>query len=292
MSRKNAQIGDKSGKLTILEILGKYKPNCRDYYCLVKCDCGNEEIIKCTYISTGERTMCEQCKKEEIKNNQIMKIGEKFGKLTIVEYLGQGKNTKDKHFRYKVKCECGEEEVVSSTLLRTKKRMCCKCSRKENTKHNMSRTRLYGIYRSMKQRCYLKTSKAYKYYGGRGIKVCDEWRNDSSKFFEWALANGYKDGLSIDRVDVNGNYEPSNCRWTTAVVQANNQRTNRKLTYNGETHGIYEWERIMGLPHNLIGVRIRECGWSAEKAITTPVLRKKSQKTHLIKTQGIPSSLG
>lgn len=272
MARKRLKVGVKAGKLTIIKILGAYKAGRRDFYCLAKCECGREEIIRCTDISVGKRTMCIKCKKEENKNKKIMMAGEKIGKLTIIECLGQIKGEDDKHFYYKVVCECGNEEQVSSTILRTKKRMCAKCSLKDKSKHGMSKTKLFSVYRSMKQRCYDKKNSGYINYGARGITVCDEWCNNSSKFFEWALNNGYKEGLSIDRIDVNGNYEPSNCRWVTNIEQANNTRTNKKLTYNGETHGIYEWERIVGLPRNLIGTRIRS-GWSIEKAITTPKMK-------------------
>lgn len=97
----------------------------------------------------------------------------------------------------------------------------------------------------MKQRCCGYNAKSYKHYGGRGITVCEEWRNSFEAFYEWAMANGYSDSLTLDRIDVNGNYEPSNCRWATMKEQNNNKRNNRNITYKGETHTLAQWIEIL-----------------------------------------------
>lgn len=118
-------------------------------------------------------------------------------------------------------------------------------------------------------RCESQGVQEYKDYGGRGILVCDEW-HDYNTFKSWALNNGYTNTLTLDRIDVDGNYTPGNCRWTTYKVQANNTRTNRMLTYNGETHTMSEWADLTGMPYQRLNTRIY-LGWSVERALTEPV---------------------
>lgn len=109
----------------------------------------------------------------------------------------------------------------------------------------------------MKTRCYNKNYEHFKHYGERGIKVCEEWLNDFMTFYNWSMSNGYKDNLTIDRIDVNGNYEPSNCRWLTNEEQQNNKRRNIRLTYNGKTQTITQWARELGIKRELIERRHR-----------------------------------
>lgn len=127
--------------------------------------------------------------------------------------------------------------------------------------------RIYNAWRSMKKRCYLKTNHNYKHYGERGIKVCDEWLNDPQAFYNWSMNNGYKDNLTIDRIDVNGNYEPNNCRWVDIKTQANNKRNNKSITYNGMTKTMSEWASYLNLDYGLLKSRILN-GWTFEKAIS------------------------
>ena len=122
----------------------------------------------------------------------------------------------------------------------------------------------------MVYRCENPNAKSYKDYGGRGIKVCPEWRNDFLKFYEWCMSSGYQEGLTIDRIDNNGDYSPDNCRWATKIQQDNNRRNNKFISYNGETHTLAEWNRICGFKRNTIGRRLSR-GWSIERAITTPI---------------------
>lgn len=126
--------------------------------------------------------------------------------------------------------------------------------------------RIYSIWHNMKSRCYYNKSDKYKYYGGRGITVCDEWRDSFKAFYAWAMANGYRDDLTIDRIDVDGNYEPSNCRWIDMLAQNNNTSKNHYITHNGETKTAAEWARQYGINRSLFTTRIRR-GWSFEKAI-------------------------
>jgi hypothetical protein len=125
----------------------------------------------------------------------------------------------------------------------------------------------------MRQRCTNPNVQRYRYYGGRGIKVCDRWINDPVAFIEWAYANGYRDGLSIDRIDVNGNYEPSNCRWATGKEQARNTSKNRLITHKGETLCEAEWAERAGITQRALQHRLRRCGWDWETAISRPAHR-------------------
>ena len=160
-------------------------------------------------------------------------------------------------------------------------------SQKGQNYSGMNDTRLYHIWNGMKARCYNAASMNYKYYGGRGIKICDEWKNNKGfeHFYEWSMANGYDDSLSIDRIDPNGNYEPSNCRWVTAVVQANNKRRNQTygkekkmtLTYKQTTLTPKEWGDRLGISEYVIRQRLRK-GWSVEKTLETPIDKSKSRR--------------
>lgn len=135
------------------------------------------------------------------------------------------------------------------------------------TKHGKCFTRLYRIWNSMKQRCSNPKAISYKYYGGKGITVCEEWQ-DFKPFYEWAMANGYRDDLTIDRKDSNGNYCPENCLWATNKVQQNHTSYNRLITFRGETHNITEWAEILNIPRNVLYNRTRR-GWDIEKILTT-----------------------
>ena len=145
--------------------------------------------------------------------------------------------------------------------------------------HGKRYERLYGVWAGMKNRCLNPNEPKYKNYGARGIRVCDEWLNDFEVFYEWAMENGYdadakKNECTIDRIDVNGNYEPSNCRWANAYTQGNNKRNNIIITINNETHTVSEWSTITGLKNKTIVYRYKK-GWAGEKLIS-PVKKRKA----------------
>ena len=142
-------------------------------------------------------------------------------------------------------------------------------------KRNSSSNRLYRIYKAMKSRCYNPNAANYCNYGGRGIHICDEWLKDYDAFCSWALANNYSDQLSIDRIDNNGHYDPSNCRWSNRTEQQNNTSRNIFVTIGNETKTVSEWARVYKISLHTIYGRTRE-GWPIEKAITTPSKGKRN----------------
>jgi hypothetical protein len=143
-------------------------------------------------------------------------------------------------------------------------------------KHNMAHTRIYRTWCNMKGRCYRKTAKRYDLYGGRGIKVCDEWKNSFIAFYKWSIENGYQEDLTIDRIDVNGNYEPNNCRWISNFEQQSNRTDNRFIKYKGKTKTLSEWSRIYNLNLKTLQKRINK-GWDLERAFNTRPLDRDSE---------------
>lgn len=202
-------------------------------------------------------------------------LGRKFGRLTVISF----DQFKNRGAYWLCKCECGNTKSVKGSNLTSGNVKSCGCLRLEvlnTTTHGMSRTRLYNIYRSIIKRCELKSSKDFPRYGGRGITVFDGWKESFEAFRDWALSHGYRDDLTIDRIDVNGNYEPSNCRWVSSKQQAQNRRNNRLITFKGETLCLTEWARRLNCSHETLHSRLKN-GWELERALTQPVrqLRKK-----------------
>ncbi len=132
--------------------------------------------------------------------------------------------------------------------------------------HGLKHSRIYNTWCRMKQKCYNSKDDHYKYYGERGIKVCDEWLNDPIVFYNWSMENGYNDNLTIDRIDVDGNYEPSNCRWATQKQQVRNRRNTIHLTYKGQTKPLAEWCEILNLNYGTIKRRLYK-GWDIVKVL-------------------------
>ena len=150
-----------------------------------------------------------------------------------------------------------------------------------NYRHGMRHTRIYNIWRTMRQRCSNPNCINYHNYGGKGIVVCDEWDKSFEVFYEWAMANGYEDGLTIDRINSNGNYEPSNCRWASYKQQANNKTSNRLVEFNGEVHTLGEWASITGIRLATIWNRLK-LGWSIEDALTIkPIVGRNQYHEHI-----------
>lgn len=172
---------------------------------------------------------------------------------------------------------------VSNHSLKSGNTKSCGCLHKEiliqrnkdNRIHHPENERLLRIWRAMLHRCYKETDEHYDYYGGRGIKVCDNWR-DFENFQNWALANGYTDDLTIDRVDGDKDYCPENCSWTTMTVQNNHKSDTKWLTYKGKTQSLSDWCRELGLDYFRTKARLNSLGWSVEDAFEYGKYKKES----------------
>ena len=209
---------------------------------------------------------------------ETINIGDKIGMWEVIDYAEPVIYNGKKHRRWLCKCKCGTVREVKELSLKQGKSTACGCTRrmamvegakKKLTTHNLSQSRLYAIYRHMRNRCYNTNDIRYLHYGGRGIKVCDLWLNSFEEFAKWAFDNGYSDELSIDRIDVNKDYCPENCKWSTRTEQANNKTSNRKYTYNNETHTISEWATIYNINYKKLYKRLVTFGWEIERALTT-----------------------
>lgn len=209
-------------------------------------------------------------------------IGSKFGRLTVIafEHIMRGKTG---CWNWIVRCECGTLKSVSPYRVLTGNTVSCGChksemasitNKKNKTTHGGKYDRLYTIWSGMKQRCYCRTNKDYPNWGGRGIKVCDEWLETYANFRDWANKNGYAEGLSLDRIDVNGNYEPSNCRFADNSTQANNRRSTIFYEYHGKKESLAQIAHKSGVKYGTLYARVNRCGMNVEDAATNTDRRR------------------
>ena len=253
-------------------VYGKWRPTWR-----CRCDCGNEFILNSEDIEQEYKYSCG-CTRRTPENSTRKElaflkdedfIGLKFGRLTVLESAGRDR---EQRRIWLCRCECGNERICRTDRLVSGEITECKeCAKwrgaKKNSTHGHSnKEKLYSVWFHMKDRCRNPDSK---YYGAKGIKVCEEWDKDYMAFRKWALENGYKDGLTIDRIDVNGDYCPENCRWLTVLEQNYNKTNTILITCDGETHNVKEWAEITGLPRHVIRHRLY-LGWGAERIIHEP----------------------
>lgn len=210
-------------------------------------------------------------------------VGKQFGRLTVIAYAGTNKY----HSRiWECKCVCGNTKIIDGRSLRTGSTRSCGCLNDEvrhgvgvipnRTTHGMSNTRLYRTWKSMRNRCNNPNNKYYYCYGGKGIRVCDEW-NVFENFQNWALMNGYTESMTIERIDTSKNYEPQNCTWIKMDEQSKNKSSNRIVTINGETHIISEWCKIKGISYQYLW-RHEKKGESTVSILTGRTRSPKSQK--------------
>lgn len=213
-------------------------------------------------------------------------IGQKFGRLTILEYAGKSNN---KSILVKCRCDCGKECVKLLCRLKSGNTLSCGCLKNDilmnrNTKHNLSKTHLYKIYNEIKNRCYNSKDKIYQRYGAKGIKMNENWlgKNGFISFYNWAINNGYyyeklsngRSKLTIDRIDNNKGYSPDNCRWVTNEEQANNKKNNVIIEINGEKKHLREIAKEKNIKFNTLFKRLRYLNMPIEKVIENTDFRK------------------
>lgn len=266
MGKIKNMIGSKYGTFTVIERAENTKYGEAQWLC--KCECGNTAVVSGRNLRDGTTKTCGANIHRKGQNLKDL-TGKKFGRLTV---LKRGENDKKGRVMWLCQCECGRIKAINAYSLSKGRSKSCGCLMKEeaskaNKTHGLSKTRIYNIWFGIKSRCYKENSIEYNLYGGRGIKMCDEWKNSFENFCKWAYENGYSEELTIDRINVNGNYEPSNCRWATAFEQGANKRNNVVIEKDGESHILAEWSRITGIDRRKISARIFKYGWSVERAL-------------------------
>lgn len=272
MARYIELTGQRFGKLTVLERAGGggyHKP--AKWRCV--CDCGREKIVDSQLLRQGIITDCG-CKITD------RLVGKRFGRLTVIRDSGK-RYQNNCGIIWECRCDCGNTTYVLTGNLTAKRNFTasCGCMKKERfTKHNLYKTKVYEKLNAIRGRCKNPNDRSYFRYGGRGITLCKEWDGPDGfqNFYDWAMSNGYKDGLTIDRIDNDKGYSPDNCRWVTQKVQMNNTRRNRYVVIDGEKHSVSEWARIKGICIGTVRDRLRR-GWSEYDAIMKP-LRHKQKK--------------
>lgn len=208
--------------------------------------------------------------------------GMRFGRLVVIEFAYVKITPCSRKAMWRCKCDCGNEKIIRGSSLTGGISKSCGCLAKEvaskkQTKHSGFGTRLYNVWDSMRQRCNNPKNKAYHNYGGRGVKICEEW-NDYLKFKEWAYANGYdemaeKGVCTLDRINNDGPYSPDNCRWCSMKQQSRNKRDTIIIDYQGETHSLKEWAEITGIQYATLWRRYSN-GSSPEEILTTKKAKK------------------
>lgn len=205
--------------------------------------------------------------------------GRRFGRLVVLQ---QAEQSQSGDIRWLCQCDCGKITTVRGSCLRSGHTQSCGCYQRERTgnanrRHGETDSRIHHEWAAIKARCYNPKNKRYNRYGGRGITLCPEWRESFEAFRYWALANGYRDDLTIDRIDNDGNYCPENCRWATQKEQQNKRSNTKKVEYKGETRSLKQWAEKYGIRYATFYRRLRD-GWSFEDALTMPLQHQKKAK--------------
>ncbi len=210
-------------------------------------------------------------------------IGYEFGDFVVEAEAAPKIRPNGKKVRlWQCRCSCGNVRFLNKQEIETQKRKSCGCKKADNrrkaaTVHGDSHKRLHNIWSGIRARCYCETDYHYKWYGARGIRMDEKWKDDYEAFKRWALEAGYSTELTIERRNNNGDYTPENCRWATGKEQANNTRRNKVVTAFGRTLTLSQWSEETGMPYDALKMRLRR-GWSPEEALTKPMRGCQTEK--------------
>lgn len=216
----------------------------------------------------------------------VVNKGDRYGHLSVISEVESQRIGGQIKRMIKCQCDCGNITILELGKLQSGHTISCGCyrqtaNRERSQTHGLTHSRIFNIWSSMRQRCCNSNRPGYKHYGGRGIKVCEEW-NVFETFYEWAIKNGYDESLTLDRIDTNGNYEPNNCRWTTWKVQQNNRRNNRLVEINGVVRTLQQWADISGIRQSTILCRLNR-GVLGECLVTPANIASNGYKLNEIK---------
>ena len=235
------------------------------------CVCGKDIVCKGKLLRNGHIKSCGCMKNKMVSDAKIDNMkGRKIGRLYFKEYIG----LLNHHALWLCQCDCGNECIVKASSVKSGTTSSCGCLAHDilmerNCKHNCVYLPIYTCYHNMISRCTNKNTTHYKDYGGRGIKICDEWLDKDfgfKNFYDWAMKNGYNEELTIDRIDFNGNYEPNNCRWATIKEQANNTRKNIFVNYDDEKYTLMQLSEKFGLVYATTLARHHK-GWTPSELV-------------------------
>jgi len=260
--------GQKFGRLTVIKYVGSAKGGAL-WEC--KCECGGMKKVESYSLRSGNTQSCGCLHREYLQKRTSLDTdftGKQIGKLTVVELAGIKNGV---HF-WTCKCECGNDIELRGVNLAKGLTKSCGCSNPVGKRtHGLASTPIYNVWNTMKSRCQNEGHINYENYGGRGITFCHKWRTFEG--FHEDMGSEYKEGLTLERIDPNGNYEPSNCKWATTVEQGNNKTNNHVLTIFGEELTLSEASQKYNIPYDTLKRRIYK-GWTHEEAVTKPLYIK------------------
>lgn len=272
MSNVQDLTGEKFGKLTVIGRAEKIG-NHRSVIWECRCECGAKTKVRAFALRNGSITSCGCVRRLDI-------AGKQFGKLTAIAISPEPR--KNNQTLWQCLCECGLSKLVPASKLVSGHTSSCGCLHRKHghtSKEVNYESKTYHAWHSMKERCYNPATKGYERYGGRGIKVCQEWREDFRNFLQDMGETPEGNRISLDRINTNGHYccghcqectasgWEANCRWSNPRQQANNKRNNRLITYDGRTQTLGQWCQELNVPYDRVHKRL-SAGWSVEEALT------------------------
>ncbi len=267
-------VGQRFGRWVVISqapgITDKHGWELRSWVCL--CDCGTRRVVNHHSLIRG---LSKSCGCRRMGRRTIDRTGQRYGSLLVLRKARHGGARNARHTFWECRCDCGRTTIVSSGHLTQGDTRSCGCMGSRKTigdrrrTHGMSGTPIYKVWRAMIVRCTDPKACSYERYGGRGILVCERWLHSFDAFFA-DMGPTYRSGLTLERKNNNGNYEPGNCRWATIYEQANNKRGNRLITFRGTTLTAAQWGRKLGISGLRVAARLRS-GWSIARALTSPI---------------------